>query len=652
MSGGAWVRGGMQVVGPALQGRIARSVEASWGRARMAFPSHILDDLRDRVPLSDLVGRRVKLIKRGREFTGLCPFHNEKTPSFTISDDKGFYHCFGCGAHGSVFDFLMRTEGLGFVEAVEKIADLTGVKLPPRSADDRERTEQRMGLLDLTELVAGWFESQLGGQGGKPARDYLASRGLDDGMIENFRVGFAPPSRTALKEAMLARSVNEDALIEAGLLIKPEDGGATYDRFRNRIIFPIADRRGRVIAFGGRALGDGKPKYINSPDTPLFHKGRTLFGLARSREAARAEASVVVVEGYMDVIALAAVGLDHAVAPLGTAITGDQIRELWRLAPEPVLCLDGDEAGLRAAVSAADRALPLLKPGYSLRFALLPAGEDPDSLVRQGGAAALKPLLDDALPLADVLWRNAVNRRTLDTPERRAALERELSESVGRIGDATVRGYYRDYVNQRLGDMFGDRRTPPAPRSGTPGRRRGGRGFGRRLVGPKEGPSYRRERLLAVTILHHPELLDRRAEDFAEVPLTDAALDGLRTAILEIAGSMADLDSAALKYHLTDRGYAAILEKIAGPAALLDWFARPEAASEDAEKGWTHALARHQRAVKLPEELEAAQRAFAADPNTETQAQLLALKREEELVEGNEAQLEQFGVASGRKVML
>lgn len=619
----------------------------------MAFPSHILDDLRDRVPLSDLVGRRVKLIKRGREFTGLCPFHNEKTPSFTISDDKGFYHCFGCGAHGSVFDFLMRTEGLGFVEAVEKIADLAGVKLPAQSAEDREQTEQRMGLLNLTELVTGWFESQLGGQGGKRARDYLASRGLDDGMIEKFRLGFAPQNRTALKEAMLARSVNEEALIEAGLLIKPEDGGATYDRFRNRIIFPIADRRDRVIAFGGRALGEAKPKYINSPDTPLFHKGRTLFGLARAREAARAEASVVVVEGYMDVIALAAVGLDHAVAPLGTAITEDQIRELWRLAPEPVLCLDGDEAGLRAAVSAADRALPLLKPGYSLRFALLPAGEDPDSVVRHGGAGALKPLLDDALPLADVLWRNAVNRKALDTPERRAALERTLHELVGRIGDATVRGYYRDYVNQRLGDMFGDRRTPATSRSGTPGRRRGGRGFARRLAGPKEGPSYRRERLLVVTILHHPELLDRLAEDFAEVLLTDAALDGLRTAILEIAGSVADLDSAALKYHLTDRGYAAILEKFAGPGVvMLDWFARPEAASEDAAMGWAHALARHQRAVKLPEELEAAKRAFQADPNTETEARLLALKREEELVEGNEAQLEQFGLASGRKVTL
>ena len=603
----------------------------------MAFPSHILDDLRDRVPLSDLVGRRVKLIKRGREFTGLCPFHNEKTPSFTISDDKGFYHCFGCGAHGSVFDFLMRTEGLGFVEAVEKIADLAGVKLPPRSAEDRERTEQRMVLLDLTELVAGWFESQLAGQGGKPARDYLASRGLDDGMIEKFRVGFAAPSRTALKEAMLARSVNEDALIEAGLLIKPEDGGATYDRFRNRIIFPIADRRGRVIAFGGRALGDGKPKYINSPDTPLFHKGRTLFGLARSREAARAEASVVVVEGYMDVIALAAVGLDHAVAPLGTAITEDQIRELWRLAPEPVLCLDGDEAGLRAAVSAADRALPLLKPGHSLRFALLPAGEDPDSLVRHGGAGALKPFLDNALPLADVLWRNAVNRRTLDTPERRAALERELSELVGRIGDATVRGYYREYVNQRLGDMFGDRRNSAAPRSGTPGRRRDGRGFGRRLAGPKEGPSYRRERLLAVTILHHPELLDRLAEDFAEVPLTDAALDGLRTAILEIAGSVAELDSAALKYHLTDRGYAAILEKIAGPEVVaLERFARPEADLMDAQMGWVHTLARHQRAVNLPEELEAAGRNFGADSSSKTKTRLSVLiKREDELPEGS-----------------
>ena len=360
----------------------------------MAFPPEFLDEIRARVPLAGVVGRRVKLAKRGREHSGLCPFHNEKTPSFTVSEDKGFYHCFGCGAHGDALGFVMRMEGLSFPEAVERLAGEAGLRVPQASPEERAAARRRADLYDVVEAAAAWFEERLAGSEGAEARAYLESRGLRRETVTSFRLGYAPDRRGMLRAALNARGLDNAQLAEAGLIKLPEapqdapdaaSAGAPRDYFLNRIIFPITDRRGRAIAFGGRALGESRAKYLNSPETPLFHKGRVLYNQARARQAAHDTGELIVCEGYMDVIALGQAGFPAAVAPLGTAITEQQIAVLWRLADEPVLCLDGDQAGRRAGFRAAERALGLLKPGRSLRFAALPEGEDPDSLVRGQG---------------------------------------------------------------------------------------------------------------------------------------------------------------------------------------------------------------------------------------------------------------------------
>ena len=343
----------------------------------MAFPPQFLDDIRARIGLADVVGRRVRLVKQGREHAALCPFHNEKTPSFTVSEEKGFFHCFGCGAHGDVIGFVMRADGLSFPEAVERLAADAGLEVPEQTPAEREHAKRQADLYDVMEKACAFFEERLGAHVGEPARDYLRGRSLDTDTIARFRLGYAPDTKTALRGALMSDTLPETMLIEAGLLIRP-DNGTPYDRFRGRVIFPITDRRGRVIAFGARILGEGTPKYLNSPDTPLFNKGRVLYGMATARRAAHDKGRVIVTEGYMDVIALAKAGFVESVAPLGTALTESQLHELWRMAPEPLLCFDGDNAGQRAAWRAAERALPLLEPGRSLRFVMLPRGEDPD----------------------------------------------------------------------------------------------------------------------------------------------------------------------------------------------------------------------------------------------------------------------------------
>ncbi|HLJ63670.1 MAG TPA: DNA primase, partial [Stellaceae bacterium] len=344
----------------------------------MSFPPAFLDELRRRLSLAERVGRRVKLIRRGREFIGLCPFHNEKTPSFSVVEEKEFYHCFGCGAHGDIISFCMQTESLSFPEAVETLARQAGLDLPKPDPEARARFEARVSLQQAIEAACVFFEERLASAQGAPARAYLERRGLDPATITRFRLGYAPEGRQALKRA-LGEKFPDSMLIEAGLIRKGEDG-ASFDYFHHRVMFPISDRRGEIIAFGARTLGDGQPKYLNSPETPLFQKGQVLYGLATARAAAARQPQAIVTEGYLDVIALQRAGFTTAVAPLGTALGEAQLAELWRMAPEPVLCFDGDAAGERAAARALERALPLLKPGFSLRFASLPAGEDPDTL--------------------------------------------------------------------------------------------------------------------------------------------------------------------------------------------------------------------------------------------------------------------------------
>lgn len=571
----------------------------------MAFPAHFIDEVRTRVGLADVVGRRVKLTRRGAEHSGLCPFHAEKTPSFTVNEDKGFFHCFGCGKHGSVFDFVMETEGLNFPEAVEKLAQEAGLQVPQETPEAAARAKAQAGLHDVVEMAAAFFQGQLTGEGGKEARAYLRDRGVGKQAMEHFRLGLGPDSRHALKQHLLARDVTDDNLVEAGLVIKPEDGGETYDRFRNRLMFPISDRRGRVIAFGGRALGEARAKYLNSPETPLFHKGGVLYNLAGARKAARDAAQVIVAEGYMDVIALHEGGFGYAVAPLGTAVTEDQLRELWKLAPEPVLCLDGDEAGWKAALRAAERALPVLKPGHSLRVALLPRGEDPDTLIRGRGTDALKNLIDQALPLSEVLWRKTAGGQRLDTPERRAGFRKALFDEIRAISDATVRGYYEQHFKTRLEAEFGGN-----------DRGRGGYGGGRKSGGRAPGleqrlgrnmalndPTARRIGMLLATLINHPALIERVLDELVGLEIGDRELDSLRAEIIDIAGRGAALEISALKAQLNERGLAAAVERLTGnKATIIERFARPDATLEEAETGWRELLALDHRNVGLKQQ--------------------------------------------------
>ncbi|MFN4275035.1 MAG: DNA primase [Ferrovibrio sp.] len=594
----------------------------------MAFPDSFLEELRNRLPLSGVIGRSVRLIKRGREFTGLCPFHNEKSPSFTVNDDKGFFHCFGCGAHGDVIGFVMRNSGLAFPEAVEQLAQEAGLAVPQVRPEDRQKADQVATLGKAMEEAAKWFQAQLQAGVGAEARAYIQKRGLKPETVERFRLGYAPQSRTALKEALLARGLPEPLLVEAGLLIKPEDGGPSYDRFRHRVMFPIGDRRGRVIAFGGRALDPDAPaKYLNSPETPLFHKGRNLYNHALAREVARESGTVVVVEGYMDVIALAQAGIEHAVAPLGTALTEEQIALLWRLSAEPILCFDGDNAGIRAAMRAADRALPLLEPGHSFRFAILPGGQDPDDLVRSQGRQAMEEVLAAALPMADILWRKETEGRPLDTPERRAALEAALFGLAGQIRNPAVQNHYRDHFRSRLRTLFA-----PPPRTWTP-RNRPGFPNGRLpqpegFRGPMTSSLERTEKALLAAVLAHPWLLEEHGEAFGALAFPPGPLDSLKSRILEEASRHPGLDGEAFATHLRQRGLGAQLDLVTGEAGrILEPFARSETPPDKVERGWWQAVQRY-RLAELEQELAAAEAELANNTNPEAWQRFMALKAE------------------------
>src|ERR1700754_1563557 len=421
----------------------------------MRFSPEFLDELRARLPVSEVVGRRVKLKKAGREYKGLSPFQQEKTPSFTVNDQKQFYHDFSTGKHGNIFDFVMETEGVSFPEAVERLAVMAGLPLPAVTPDAARHEQRRKTLYDVMELAAKFFADTLASRHGAKARGYLADRSLTPQKQLQFRLGYAPAERFALKEHLGSHGIPVEDMVETGLLIGGDDIPVPYDRFRDRVMFPITDARGRVIAFGGRALEKDVPaKYLNSPETPLFHKGDNLYNLATARQATHNGSPLIVVEGYVDVIAMVAAGFGGSVAPLGTALTENQLALLWKMADEPILCFDGDRAGQKAAYRAADLALPALLPGKSLRFALLPEGQDPDDLARSGGRVAIEEVISAARPLVDMLWSREIEGGSFATPERRAALEARINELSKGIQDEVVRRYYRQDLAERLQRTF------------------------------------------------------------------------------------------------------------------------------------------------------------------------------------------------------
>ncbi|MCC7253990.1 DNA primase [Hyphomicrobium sp.] len=659
----------------------------------MRFSPHLLDEIRARLPVSQVVGRKVALKRKGREYSGLSPFKVEKTPSFFVNDQKGFYHCFASGEHGDIFTFLMKTEGVSFPEAVERLAEEAGVALPKSDARDEAREDQRTRLLALMEESAKFFEVALAGSAGGEARRYIEKRGLKRETLATFRIGYAPNSRSALKEHLAKAGFTLEEMTLSGMLIAGDDIPVAYDRFRHRVMFPIGDAKGRIVAFGGRALDpDQNAKYLNSPETPLFHKGHLLFNAHRARAAAHDKQRVIAVEGYMDAISLSEAGFTETVAPLGTALTEDQLQLLWRMSAEPILCFDGDSAGKRAAFRAVDTALPHLKPGASLMFAFLPDGLDPDDLVRQQGPAALDACLGRARPLIDVLFEREWGQGDWSTPERRAGLEKTLKGLIGRIADESVRAHYRQSLGQRLtaawaptigtggqgsqagvagGGRWGT--APPWLRGGGRGLRNAGapsnfrRGPAGRSFPPNLGqgaehlnpssslrksalvasegglPPYR-EALLLKVLLNHPWLIEEQAEAIAGLPFTSTALSALRDAILSAHALDNSLDTETLRTHLNKSSVGKVLTLVERAVShKCDRFAEPEAGRTEVEDGWRHALAMHDRHVGLQRSLEAAEQAWHEDRSEASFARICDLKRQLELASGADS----FDVAAG-----
>jgi DNA primase len=525
----------------------------------MTLTPAFLDELRARTTLSSLIGRTVKITRAGREWKACCPFHNEKTPSFTINDDKGFYHCFGCGAHGDAIRWLTDQRGLPFMDAVKELAAAANMDVPQADPRAAQRAERARGLHEAMADAAAFFIDQLHGLAGAEARAVLERRGIDADTARAFGLGYAPDSRGRLRETL--KSYGDAMLVEAGMLIQVE-GKDPYDRFRGRLMIPIRDARGRTIAFGGRIIGDGEPKYLNSPETPLFDKGRTLYNLDRAQAAARRTGRVIAVEGYMDVIALAQAGFGEAVAPLGTALTEHQIERLWRMTDIPLLAFDGDNAGQKAAIRAAHRALPHLAPGRSLAFVTLPPGQDPDDLVRGAGPAAFETLLASAQPLADRIWSHELAAEPLDTPEARAGLKRRLADLTATIQDSNVR---HEYVAEFRGRF--DAHFAPAPRAFTPrGPTRSARPGARwQPPDPPPGDTVRAvgsggiDRVLAKAVLagliRHPAQIARHVETLSTLRLADGALGRLFEAVIDVALEDQALDTARLRTILATSGF-------------------------------------------------------------------------------------------------
>ena len=634
----------------------------------MKFPPAFLDEIRARLPVSEVVARRVKLRKQGREWAGLSPFNAEKTPSFFVNDQKGFFHDFSSGKHGDIFAFVSETEGLSFPEAVERLAGMAGVPMPRPTNADAEQEKKRATLLDVLAMAARVFEANLQKPVGARARGYLSDRGLGPAVQQRFSIGFSSPERFALRDALAEKGVGVDQMIEAGLLIHGEGIAVPYDRFRDRVMFPIHDRAGRVVAFGGRAMDSGaKAKYLNSPETALFHKGALLFNHHRARKPAHDSGELIVVEGYVDVIALSEAGFANVVAPLGTALAADQCALVWAMANEPILCFDGDSAGRKAAFRAIDTALPLIGAGKSFRFALLPEGQDPDDLVRASGPQAMAEFLKSAWPFAAMLFERECANRRLETPESRAALERRLADAVAAISDDMLRKHYQADMKRRLAHLFGEERPPPSRREGGArpafAERRAAQQFPPR--GPRLGlaeqplplqarlgrkaPDPAREITILAIALGHPALLERNWEELAALDFSSARLAAFRDALAS-APPEALISPEALAEALTAARRGEERGRILAQAAKMPnwWCLRAEAAPADAEHVLRQSLALHRRAGALNKELKLAERSLAAEPNEQNFARLLDIKSHLADLAHKEAAIDGFGEQSGR----
>ncbi|AWC23074.1 DNA primase [Aminobacter sp. MSH1] len=643
----------------------------------MRFSDGFLSEIRDRVPISAVVGLRVTWDRKKTnaprgDFWACCPFHGEKSPSFHCEDRKGRYHCFGCGVSGDHFRFLTDLDGMTFPEAVERIAEMAGVPMPARDAHEERREKERASLTDVMELATKFFEDRLQSADGARARAYLRDRGLTPLTQQTFRLGFAPDSRNALKEFLASKGIEKVQMEACGLTVF-EDVPVSYDRFRDRIMFPIPDSRGRIIAFGGRAMSaEVSAKYLNSPETELFHKGNVLYNFARARKALQKGGAVIAVEGYMDVIALAQAGFDNAVAPLGTALTENQLELLWRMSGEPVLCFDGDKAGLKAAYRAADMVLPLVAPGHTARFALLPEGKDPDDLVKAEGPEAFRAVLTAARPLSELVWMRETSGGVFDTPERRAELEKTLRELTGRIKDESVRYHYQQEMRERVLSFFGNQRGRQ-PGQGERGKGSFGKGGERgqwnkggagaaagrfavseslarsAMVKRAGGIMPLREAALVVALVNHPALIDENFDHVEKLDLSHGELRQLHTVLIDAMAHGEANTREAVVAAIGRVGCAEMWERaVALARRTRQWTALEDAAIEDARDAFAQALHLHRSARTLHKELKQAEAALATDPTDENYRHLVEIQAQFHDVQATEALIEGFGVSSGR----
>lgn len=604
----------------------------------MSFSPRFTQDLRDRLTLSEIISRRVKLVRAGREFKGCCPFHREKSPSFYVNDEKQFYHCFGCGAHGDAVGFVMQHDNLSFPEAIELLATQAGMEVPKQSFEDKQYSIREKSLYTLCDETAKWFEAQLHDIKNRDVLSYISGRGLSNETLNAFRLGYAPNDDQALRKFLLGQGFTDAQMIEAGVLKNSSTAGREpYSFFRERLIFPVADARGRVVAFGGRILpehmrppqkSDFKPpKYINSADTPLFHKGRTLYAGQHARVAAK-DSKLIVVEGYMDVIACHQAGFKGAVAPLGTALTEEQISLLWKMIPhdekEPVLCFDGDEAGYRAAYRATERILPLLKPQQSVRIAFLPEGEDPDTYIREKGTGAFETLINQARPLVDFLWAHHIAGKKFDTPESRAGLSARMDALAAQIPDGQLQYHYkqmfRDKLRALLGNSWKDYKAKANLKIALP-------------TPSKQKSEILIPQIMLLTILNHPEIYGFVADEFQKLELNDSELEHLYHIVIDtLENNLAEeedpLDSAGLINRLKKQGAGEIVDGLIMQDRLYvhAGFARIGTPQDIVVEGWKSLWSQFNKQGMLADVM-AARLALAQNMTPENEARMMALKQ-------------------------
>lgn len=622
------------------------------------IPPRFMNELRDRLTLSDIIGRRMKLTRAGREYKGCCPFHHEKTPSFTVNDDKQFYHCFGCGAHGDVLGFVMEHDNLSFIDAVEMLAAEAGMQVPKQSPQDIKKAKEEKSLHNLLEDTASYFEQCLHHPSNRESLQYMLDRGTEK-LLRPFRIGYAPNDPQALRKHLFAAGYSDKQMIEAGVLRPSRKGGEPYAFFRDRIMFPVRDRRGRVVAFGGRILPDHlrppqqgsftPPKYMNSSDSELFHKGRMLYNENFARQAVADGQPLIVVEGYTDVMALYGAGFQGAVAPLGTALTEEQITILWKMIPDdkktPVLCFDGDNAGRRAAARAAERILPLLQPNQSVLFAFLPEGQDPDSLIKAQGHKAFQAVIDAAVPLAGFLWLMHTDGKSFDTPEERAGLTKLLENDISRIADRSVQTYYRQMLKEKLYRTYGSYNAYNSRKNAANYNRSGYGGYGGGKKGQQGGgmmlrrPAYSAQRLphmifMACTI-NHPALFPEVEDDIAAMRIENPRLDLLRQEVINILGTVEEpLDTDALQRHLIQAGFETELAQLLSPAVYVHAaFARPAAEPADVREGW-QAVKSMIQGLSVSQEIVEKWRSLNEDFSKENEDRILALHDVNKIVDG------------------